>query len=170
VGLLEEASFSPGFFDFINLGDLIEHVSDPRGLLELCFSLLKSQGQIIITTPNLDSFWAQSTYQLYRWFGVPWSTLTPPHHLFQFSTGNLQSLMEQVGLKTTVLGFNRPSSLKYELGMLHLWKRYKKSGRLSDLFFASFSFAVYGFLYIVNLITFRIRPSDIGVVIIGSKS
>jgi hypothetical protein len=52
-------------------------------------NLLKDSGRIIITTPNLDCFWSKSTLLLYKWFGIPWSSLTPPHHLFQFSTSGI---------------------------------------------------------------------------------
>src|SRR3989344_5033938 len=84
-GTLEDACFESNFFDVIFLGDIIEHIENPRTLLTECSRVIKEGGTLVISTPNLDSFWAWATFQLYKQFSIPWSVLTPPHHLFQFS-------------------------------------------------------------------------------------
>jgi 2-polyprenyl-3-methyl-5-hydroxy-6-metoxy-1,4-benzoquinol methylase len=61
IGSFENIPFLPQSFDFIFLGDVIEHVPDPRILLEKCKNLLSQKGFLIISTPNLDSFWARTT-------------------------------------------------------------------------------------------------------------
>lgn len=39
-------------FDVIVVGDVIEHVGDPQGLLNNCYRMLSNDGVLIITTPN----------------------------------------------------------------------------------------------------------------------
>src|ERR1700741_1031508 len=80
-GFLAEAKFDNASFDIIFLGDIIEHVTSPRDFVAECDRLLKPGGILIISTPNLDCFWSRSTFVLYRLFKIPWSSVTPPHHL-----------------------------------------------------------------------------------------
>ena len=56
IGSLENANFSYGSFDVIFLGDLIEHVEDPEKLVKKCFELLKMNGILIVSTPNMNCF------------------------------------------------------------------------------------------------------------------
>lgn len=51
----EELSYPSNFFDFVILGDVIEHVFDTDRLLRICNKVLKNNGKIIITTPNIAS-------------------------------------------------------------------------------------------------------------------
>ncbi|HEX9917343.1 MAG TPA: class I SAM-dependent methyltransferase [candidate division Zixibacteria bacterium] len=47
--------FEDGFFDTISALDVIEHVFDPVVLLEETYRVLKEDGQVIYTTPNVRS-------------------------------------------------------------------------------------------------------------------
>lgn len=47
--------FQENFFDAIILGDTIEHIFDTDTLLKQCHKLLKKEGKLIITTPNVAS-------------------------------------------------------------------------------------------------------------------
>lgn len=47
--------YANNFFDFVILGDVIEHIIDTDGLLQKCYKVLKPKGHIILTTPNLAS-------------------------------------------------------------------------------------------------------------------
>jgi len=146
-GFLETAPFKKGSFDVIYLGDVIEHVNSPRTLIETCSSFLKKDGVIAISTPNVDCWWSRTTLALFRICGVPWSSATPPHHLFQFSYGNLTTLMGERGFSPLHSIFTGPSSLKYELGSLHLLGAWKKDKKLSKLAFMWFSFAAYAVIF-----------------------
>ncbi len=48
-------TFPKNSFDAIILGDILEHVFDTDALLQKCWQLLKTNGKIIITTPNVTS-------------------------------------------------------------------------------------------------------------------
>lgn len=114
VGRLEEAAFEPESFDAIHLGDLIEHVEDPRSLVTHLLSLLRPGGLLVVVTPNHDAFFPRATRFLHA-LGVPWSHPTPPFHLHQFSVQSLVSALADLGLETVEVDFE-PCSLRYELG------------------------------------------------------
>jgi 2-polyprenyl-3-methyl-5-hydroxy-6-metoxy-1,4-benzoquinol methylase len=169
-GFLEEADFAQESFDAIFLGEIIEHVPNPRDFVGNCSKLLRPGGLIAITTPNLNCFWSRSTFLLWRIFKIPWSSVTPPYHLHQFSDNNLDLLMTQEKFelvdKTSLL----MTRLKYELGMLHLLKRYKKSRRITDLFFAAFAYAIYSILYAINVLSVPFRKTDFNMIRIYQKT
>lgn len=51
----EELPFSSEIFDIVLMGELIEHIFDPDFLLEEANRILKSDGTLILTFPNLSS-------------------------------------------------------------------------------------------------------------------
>lgn len=151
-GFVEEANFKKNYFDFIFLGEIIEHVLDPRDFIKECSKFLKQGGMIAITTPNIDCFWSKATLILYNIFGIPWSSVTPPYHIFQFNSKNLDLLMSHSNFKLAYESFVSMTRLKYELGMMHLLRRYKKTKKISDMLFMFFSYFLYLFIYIVNIL------------------
>ena len=142
-GFLEEAPFDKNSFDFVFLGEVIEHVTNPRKFIKECTYFLKEDGLVGITTPNIDCAWSKTTFLFYKIFGIPWSSVTPPYHLFQFSPANLDRMMKSLGFIFVSGSFIRIPPLKYELGMLHLLKRYKSKKKVKDLLFMIFSFVLY---------------------------
>ena len=103
---LEKFEGPPGFYDAINLGDIVEHVLDPISFLKQCNNLLKSGGKMVITTPNKNCFF--SNYQLFigKWFGIPSGHLTPPYHLTEFSDINLEKLLDDCGYKVNEIHYS----------------------------------------------------------------
>ncbi|MBI2047583.1 MAG: class I SAM-dependent methyltransferase [Parcubacteria group bacterium] len=168
-GTLEEAAYPNDFFDAIFLGDVIEHVKDPAALLAESFRILKKDGTLIISTPNLDSFWARATFKSYKWFNIPWSVLTPPHHLFQFSEDNLKQFLKENGFTPVGTWFRRPPILKYELGSLHLWGKWKQEKTFKSFFFMLFSFAVYTKLYVLDTLITPFKEKDFGMITVYKK-
>lgn len=169
IGTLEDAHFENDIFDAVFLGDIIEHVPNPRALLIECERILKQGGVLIISTPNLDSFWAKATFKLYAWFTIPWSVLTPPHHLFQFSESNLKKLLKEFGFNTSVLWFRRPPKLTYELGSLHVWGKFKRKKNIKNLLFLMFSFSFYTVLYALDVLITSLKKKDFGMIMVFQK-
>jgi SAM-dependent methyltransferase len=139
-------------FDFVYMGDLIEHVKAPDLLIDNVKKIMKQSGRLIIVTPNMDCFWSKATFILYRLFGIPWSCIEPPYHLNQFSVKNLTRLLYNHGLNIENVWYDRAPNLKYELGSLHLIKRYKKSKKVWDLFYCIFAFTLYSLAFMINRI------------------
>lgn len=167
---LEDAAFPREHFDVIHLGDVLEHVPDPRKLLLECDRILAPCGTIVISTPNLDCLWSRGTFYFYRWFGIPWSSLTPPYHLYQFSYANLCELLNQLSFCVESSWFALPPSLRYELGQTHVlgeWRRHKRSPKVFMRFV--FTLVLYGTLALVNFITYPFREKDFGMVLYASK-
>jgi SAM-dependent methyltransferase len=91
-GLLEENTFPDNTFQAITMNHVIEHLVDPIRTLKECNRMLKSDGKLIIRTPNIKSF------GLWK-FGQAWLHLDPPRHLYLFSPLTLKRFVEGAGLK-----------------------------------------------------------------------
>jgi 2-polyprenyl-3-methyl-5-hydroxy-6-metoxy-1,4-benzoquinol methylase len=77
-------------FDAVTMHHVIEHVHDPRAVLEEVFRLLKVGGRIVVTTPN----WCSYGSNLY---GRYWRGLEPPRHLVLFTPDTLLKLAVNIG-------------------------------------------------------------------------
>ncbi len=168
-GFLDTAPFDKESFDVVYLGDVIEHVNDPRKFIKTAGKFLKPGGFIVISTPNMDCLWAGATLRFYKIFGIPWAAATPPHHLFQFSYSNLNSLMAEQDLKPVYSVFTRPPRLKYELGSLHLLKRFKKRKTFGNFIFMVFSFAIYSVAHFINNIISPLLRKNFQMVVFYEK-
>lgn len=62
-----EIPFKDDFFDFIIAHEVIEHLIDPDKFLEECNRVLKKEGYLIITTPNLTAWY----HRIFFLFGLP---------------------------------------------------------------------------------------------------
>ena len=94
---LEEANLDAGSFDAITMWDVLEHVVDPPGFLQLCARLLRPAGKILAKVPDFDSLQA-------RLMGARWPLLLP-EHLGYFTRVSLCACGERANLRT--VGFGR---------------------------------------------------------------
>jgi len=83
----DKVSKLPGEYQCVVMSDVIEHISDPVEALRLARELLGPGGFLLLSTPNLRSFWCRK-FQL-----------KPVEHLVLFSSENLGKLLERLGLK-----------------------------------------------------------------------
>lgn len=79
-------------FDVVTVSHVIEHVHEPRKLVEACLRILKPGGTFWIETPNFDSHGR-------KLFGKDWRGLEPPRHLVLFNTENLSKLLADSGFR-----------------------------------------------------------------------
>jgi 2-polyprenyl-3-methyl-5-hydroxy-6-metoxy-1,4-benzoquinol methylase len=86
AGLLG-AGFNDDQFDVVIFNHLIEHLTEPKKYLQETNRILKPQGILCISTPNIDSLSA-------RVFGKYWQALLVPLHLVLFSTTTLSKLLQ----------------------------------------------------------------------------
>ncbi len=91
-GDLESAGFPAGSFDVVVLQHVIEHVETPVDLLRECLRILKPGGQLLLITPNVES-WG------HRRFGPFWRGLEPPRHLCLYSKRTLAELARRAGFQ-----------------------------------------------------------------------
>lgn len=103
------------FFDYVYMGQVIEHLNDPKAVLSTISKSMKTNGELILLTPNLDS-WAA------RFFKSYWFALETPRHLFFFTPGSISLLLEQTGFKVEKIDYDREPktfirSFRYLLGL-----------------------------------------------------
>jgi 2-polyprenyl-3-methyl-5-hydroxy-6-metoxy-1,4-benzoquinol methylase len=96
-GRLEDATLDTDSFDAVTLAHVIEHVHDPRRVLEECQRILKPGGTLVILTPNNRS-WGS------RYFGRDWRGLEPPRHIHVFNVSSIKTLLEGTGLTPVRVG------------------------------------------------------------------
>jgi len=78
--------------DLIVMLDVIEHLPDPLASVQLCADYLRPGGILVITTGDFGSLAAKIT-------GRAWRLMTPPQHLWYFTTDSMQRLSAQIGLQ-----------------------------------------------------------------------
>jgi 2-polyprenyl-3-methyl-5-hydroxy-6-metoxy-1,4-benzoquinol methylase len=88
---LEENNFPDGSFDIVLASHLIEHLNEPKTFLEETYRILKNNGYLFITTPDVSGF--QS-----RIFGSRWRSAIFDH-LYLFSGRTLSRMLKNVGFK-----------------------------------------------------------------------
>ena len=92
VGDIPDAPFAPQSFDVISCFDVLEHLYEPKRVLDCVARWLKPGGIFYVLVPNIDSAEA-------RVFKTYWHGLELPRHLFHYSPASLKFLAESVGLR-----------------------------------------------------------------------
>jgi 2-polyprenyl-3-methyl-5-hydroxy-6-metoxy-1,4-benzoquinol methylase len=87
---VEHAAIEPGSFDAAAMFDVIEHLFEPRAVLQAIARSLAPDGALVISTPNLDS---ASRLLL----GMDWAVLSPLEHTYYFTEHTLRRLLEATG-------------------------------------------------------------------------
>ena len=81
-------------FDCINMQHFFEHTYQPLEILEKCWRLLREDGSIVISLPNIGCLEAAI-------FKSNWSILDAPRHLYQFSPRTLTAMLKKAGFRVT---------------------------------------------------------------------
>ncbi len=101
-GQLADAPLAPESFDVVTAFDVIEHLRSPRAFLAQVHRLLRPDGLLVLTTPNIGGLVPRCTYWLVgRTIGA-WEHPTPPGHLVQFSRHTLLDLLSRSGFEPEV--------------------------------------------------------------------
>lgn len=116
---IEEGSFldldyEDNYFDWVNLGDVLEHVPEPSAFLEKALRVLKQDGLVTLSTPDIGSFWARYSLFLAKVANIPPSVLSPPFHLINFSRESLEVICEKVGFRI-VEAYSEGPNFAYEV-------------------------------------------------------
>ena len=90
---LEEAKFKSNSFDVVTLFDVIEHLPNPNATIKEARRILKQNGLIAITTPNIGSIPA-------KLLGRNWEEVKRVReHIYYFSENTLKKLLESNNFK-----------------------------------------------------------------------
>ncbi len=129
AGAFEPGLFTPGSFDLITLGHVLEHLSSPSRALSEVAQLLKPGGWLAIEVPNMNSLEA-------RVLGGHAYQLELPRHFYHFTAETLSMMLEKATLRPVRTLFPiEPTSLYVSLrrklgyndqqgwGTGHIWRR-----------------------------------------------
>jgi len=76
-------------YDVVCAFQVLEHVANPTAFIEACISCLRSGGLLILSVPNLDSYWTHSTNAV---LGMP------PHHVTWWIESALKHVASRFGM------------------------------------------------------------------------
>ncbi|MFH1754041.1 MAG: methyltransferase domain-containing protein [Candidatus Omnitrophota bacterium] len=91
MGTLRKAAFADGTFDVIVLLDVLEHLTDPKYTLIEIRRILKNDGVLYISTPDISS--VMSRMLRAKWWGIN------KFHLYYFSKKTLEKMLDASGFK-----------------------------------------------------------------------
>ena len=92
IGELSEKDYAKQYFDVITMFHVFEHLKNPEAYLNIIDYILKTEGYLVVSFPNIDSWQA-------RFFKGKWLHLDPPRHLFFFKPKEFISLMRNKGFE-----------------------------------------------------------------------
>ena len=92
TGTLESAPFPPQSFDLVFMSHSLEHLPSPVDALRRIHRLLKDDGLLAISVPNVNSL-------EFKLFGRWWFPLDPPRHFYHFDKSSLSGILAQAGFR-----------------------------------------------------------------------
>ena len=115
-------------YDIISMWHVLEHIHEPRAILERIKLKMNHRGHLVIALPNHDSLDA-------RHYGSMWAAWDIPRHLWHYTP-------DQIILMCESLGFEHKSSHPMWFDAFYvslLSERYKGGSPLAGLFWAALS-------------------------------
>lgn len=89
---IKDARFPNGYFDYIVMKEVLEHIPNQKEALRKCHELLKPHGKLIIVVQNTKSLWGKV-------FGRNWIGYDVPRHLYNYNTKNIAYFLKRNGFK-----------------------------------------------------------------------
>ncbi|MBI5886293.1 MAG: class I SAM-dependent methyltransferase [Deltaproteobacteria bacterium] len=108
-GTLETVGYPDASFDAVTMFYVLEHVTDPAGVLAEVRRILKPGGMLLLRVPHTTPI-----VQFLKVFGIRNNLYDPPFHLSDFSAATIKRLLEQGGftnIHTSIGGVTRPPEL-----------------------------------------------------------
>ena len=93
TGVVDELDLPESFFDVVTMALVIEHIPNPKGMLEAIRRLMKPGAVIIIATHDIDGLWPRIVKGRWRHFNIP-------EHVHFFSKSTLKRMLEDTGFFT----------------------------------------------------------------------
>ena len=102
-----------GKFDVVHMSEVLEHIPDPKGMLQLAAHLLTKGGLICVVVPN-DYNPFQYTHRTACGFKPWW--VAPPHHINYFDFDSLSRLLEFAGFEVLIRNATFPVDMFLLMG------------------------------------------------------
>lgn len=129
-GFFMRHDYRPNSFDFVNLGDVIEHLENPIEMVANVKEILTEQGHFIISTPITDCPYVKTSDFFHKVLGnfFPAAYLTPPFHIRYFTSSSLDDLLLDQGFVKRKSWYS-PSDFLYELGQSEILLGFRLKSR-----------------------------------------
>jgi len=97
-GRAEDCDFPPGHFDLVTMWDFVEHVPDPRPLIDYAHTCLTEGGRLFVSTPNIQVHLPKARLRK-RLFGQEPGryALEARDHMNNFSPSSLEKIFRDAG-------------------------------------------------------------------------
>jgi 2-polyprenyl-3-methyl-5-hydroxy-6-metoxy-1,4-benzoquinol methylase len=83
---LEEANYADNLFDIIVINHVMEHLENPKAVLEEINRILKPDGLLVIGVPNFGSYFSYIKR-------TKWYSLQPGSHIWHFNTQSMETFL-----------------------------------------------------------------------------
>lgn len=115
----EDLDLPAGTFDLIMMNQVIEHVADPRTVMQIAHRLLKPGGVLMMETPNMAG-WDRSLFGAGLWGGYHF-----PRHWVLFSGATMTRMLQETGFTNIrILDISAAFVWSWNLGHLLQWLRF----------------------------------------------
>lgn len=148
-------------FDLIIVRHVLEHLNNPLESLTNIRKLLKNNGKVYVTLPNVETFEK-------KFFGTDWFAWEVPRHMFHFNPKTLSLIAKKSGLKI--------KRIKYSITPNNIIKSYhdklarKGHKRIAKLFKISNVFLIVLFLPLSVLLGLTGRSGRMNILLNVEKS
>ena len=88
----EKLPYNEDMFDVVIAGEIIEHLTNPKNFLEECYRVLKPNGVLILTTPNVCFLLSRIKVLFGK---LPYASA--PFHFQYFTLSSLKKLLNESG-------------------------------------------------------------------------
>lgn len=90
AGELGGCVFPLDYFDIVTMNDVVEHLKDPFPVFLEIKRILKKDGLLFISTPNINSIVAKI-------MGIRWVHLKPQEHVYYFTPHTIEKILKKTG-------------------------------------------------------------------------
>jgi len=108
VGDLAAARLLPGPYDAVTLWHVLEHLPEPRPMLDAARRRLRPGGLLVVAVPNTDNLPMQAAYRLARGRRLPlWEAGAREPHVSHFTPGTLRAILVRAGFEVLAIAPDR---------------------------------------------------------------
>ncbi|MDX1990920.1 MAG: class I SAM-dependent methyltransferase [bacterium] len=144
----EDMDFPQGSFDLVTISHVIEHVADPRRVMELAFRALKPGGVFWLETPNIAG-WDWNLFKKGTWGGYHF-----PRHWTLFTPRTISRMLTESGFEVAEVS-TLSATFVWVWSINHVLQERGAKGAAN--FFRLDNFLALGFFWIFDML-----PSMLG--------